>query len=199
MPYRAVEAATLVPARASLAYGPLSRRAVPITPVDRPRCFCRLLPDRAAFPELRAGRRPQPPFRGLLRLHSRYGPSIRSAAQGDVCRRASILPVARPTACQLSGRPTFARVGLAPTRCSRPSGTHEGSLVEFLLTLRVCVSHNLQCALREALSCFLCETPCALGETLCQLFACFHANGPLGRAIQRRRTTVPAHAAAVAR
>ena len=38
--------------------------------------------DRAAFPELRAGRRPRPPFRALLRLARR----IRSAAHGDVCR-----------------------------------------------------------------------------------------------------------------
>jgi hypothetical protein len=80
-------------------------------------------PDRAAFPELRAGRRPQPPFRALLRLHSRNGRPIRSAAHGDVYCGASILPAARPTACQLSDRPTVARVGLAPTRCSRPSGT----------------------------------------------------------------------------
>ena len=38
-------------------------------------------PDRAAFPVLRAGRRPQLAFRGLLRLHVRYGPSVCSTAQ----------------------------------------------------------------------------------------------------------------------
>ena len=35
----------------------------------------------AAFPVTKAGRRPHPYFRGLLRLHSRYGPLDRSTAQ----------------------------------------------------------------------------------------------------------------------
>ena len=35
-------------------------------------------------------------FRGLLRLHSRYGPSDCSTAQGGLCHEASIQPVARP-------------------------------------------------------------------------------------------------------
>jgi len=34
-----------------------------------------------AFPEQQSGRRPQVPFRGLLRLHACYGPLDRSAAQ----------------------------------------------------------------------------------------------------------------------
>jgi hypothetical protein len=59
--------------------------------------------DRAAFPELRAGRRPQLPFRGLLRLHSRYRPSICSTARGGLCRRASIQPVARPNRLPATG------------------------------------------------------------------------------------------------
>jgi len=33
-------------------------------------------PNRMAFPERTAGRHPQISFRGLLKLHSRYGPSI---------------------------------------------------------------------------------------------------------------------------
>ena len=97
MPYGTVEAATLVQ------HGPppLTRSPVSTCCAHYPGGPLQVRlsaasPDRAAFPELWAGRRPQLPFRGLLRLHSRYGPSIRSAAQGDVCRRASILSVARP-------------------------------------------------------------------------------------------------------
>ena len=54
-------------------------------------------PDRAAFPELQAGRRPRLPFRGLPRLHTRYGLSSRSPAQAEVCSGASTGPVARPS------------------------------------------------------------------------------------------------------
>jgi hypothetical protein len=46
-------------------------------------------PSDAAFPVAQAGRHPHRYFRGLLRLHSRYGPLTRSAAQGDLCHRAS--------------------------------------------------------------------------------------------------------------
>ena len=58
-----------------------SPRAVPTTPVGRDGCVCRLLPPRAAaFPSLQGGRRPPRYFRGLLRIHSRYGPRICSRA-----------------------------------------------------------------------------------------------------------------------
>jgi hypothetical protein len=70
-------------------------------------------PARAAFPVMQAGRHPHLSFRGLLRLHSRYGPSdcstpssaiprarargtLGSVAQGGLCHAASIQPVARP-------------------------------------------------------------------------------------------------------
>src|SRR6185503_2438389 len=52
-------------------------------------------PSHAAFPVLRAGRHPLLHFRGLLRLHSRYGPLACSTAQGGLCRRASARPVTR--------------------------------------------------------------------------------------------------------
>ena len=52
-------------------------------------------PPRAAFPVSQPGRRPRLHFRGLLRLHSRYGPSDRSAAQGGLCHEASARPVAQ--------------------------------------------------------------------------------------------------------
>lgn len=72
---------------------------MPTTPADRNGCMCRLpSPLRAAFPVAQAGRHPHRYFRGLLRLHSRYGPLARSAAQGDLCHRAPTHSVAR-TSC----------------------------------------------------------------------------------------------------
>jgi hypothetical protein len=53
-------------------------------------------PARAAFPVMQAGRHPHLSFRGLPRLHSRYGPSDCSTAQGGLCHEASIQPVVRP-------------------------------------------------------------------------------------------------------
>ena len=52
-------------------------------------------PSRAAFPLSREGRHPRLHFRGLLRLHSNYGPLDRSTAQGGLCHRASVHPVTR--------------------------------------------------------------------------------------------------------
>ena len=92
----AVEAATLTmvdlpryPLHLSGVPCPLPRRIETGALVD---CF----PAHAAFPVLQAGRPPHLYFRGLLRLHSRYGPSDRSTAQRGVCHDASIQPVARP-------------------------------------------------------------------------------------------------------
>ncbi len=73
------------------------QRAVPITPVDRNGCIRRLLPHPTRpSPSRQAGRHPQLHFRGLLKLHSRYGPLDRLAAQGDLCHEASRRPVTRP-------------------------------------------------------------------------------------------------------
>ena len=63
-------------------------------------CF----PARAAFPVSLAGRHPRLHFRGLLRLHSRYGPSGCSAAQGGLCHEASAR-LLHPTARQLPELP----------------------------------------------------------------------------------------------
>jgi hypothetical protein len=49
----------------------------------------------AAFPGNPAGRRSRLDFRGLLRLHSRYGPLDRSTAQSGLCHEAPARPVAR--------------------------------------------------------------------------------------------------------
>ena len=72
------------------------RRAVPTTPADRTGALVDCFPIRAAFPVLQAGRHPHLYFRGLLRLHSRYGPSDCSTAQGGLCHEASVQPVTRP-------------------------------------------------------------------------------------------------------
>ena len=96
---------------------PLSRRAVPTTPVDRSRCICRLLPQTvlpspasvrvgvhdfpfeacSGFTHVTARRFARPPEAAFVAgLQSSWLPS--------------------QTACQLPGQPTIARVGLPPTR-----------------------------------------------------------------------------------
>ena len=67
---------------------PPFRRAVPTTPADRAGARVDCFPAHAAFPKWQEGRHPHCHFRGLLRLHSRYGPPDRSAAQGDLCHEA---------------------------------------------------------------------------------------------------------------
>ncbi len=83
MPCSIVEAATLNQHGPPRLRDTLSRRAVPHTPVDCSGCICRLLPQ-TMLPSPCSGRVGVHdfPFRGLLRLHTCYGPSIRSAAQG---------------------------------------------------------------------------------------------------------------------
>jgi len=56
------------------------RRAVPTTPADRAGAYVDYFPAHAAFPNWQEGRHPHCHFRGLLRLHSRYGPPNCSAA-----------------------------------------------------------------------------------------------------------------------
>ena len=56
-------------------------------------CF----PVGAAFPVLRAGRRPHQHFRGLLRLHSRYGLQGCSATRGGLGHKAPARSVTRPS------------------------------------------------------------------------------------------------------
>src|SRR6266545_576700 len=59
---------------------PPFRRAVPTTPADQAGARVDCFPAHAAFPKWQEGRHPHCHFRGLLRLHSRYGPSDCSAA-----------------------------------------------------------------------------------------------------------------------
>ena len=59
---------------------PPFRRAVLTTPADRAGARVDCFPAHAAFPKWPEGRHPHCHFRGLLKLHSRYGPSDRSVA-----------------------------------------------------------------------------------------------------------------------
>jgi hypothetical protein len=79
-------------------------------------------PSHAAFPELWAGRHPHCPFRGLLRLHSRYGPHARSTAQGGLCHEASAEPVTRPRRPSATSSIDNSLGGTLLHRCFAPSG-----------------------------------------------------------------------------
>ena len=65
----------------------------PTTPADRTGAGVDCFPARTAFPKWQEGRHPHCHFRGLLRLHSRYGPPDCSAAQSDLCHEAPAQPV----------------------------------------------------------------------------------------------------------
>src|SRR5208283_2905853 len=69
------------------------QRAVSNTPADRTGACVDCFPVRAAFPEQEVGRRLHQLFRGLLELHSRYGPLDRSTTRGGLCHEASTAPV----------------------------------------------------------------------------------------------------------
>ena len=82
---------------------PPFRRAVLTTPADRAGARVDCFPAHAAFPKWPEGRHPHCHFRGLLKLHLRYGPSDRSVAQGDLCHEAPALPVAQPSRSSATG------------------------------------------------------------------------------------------------
>ncbi len=131
VPYSTVEAATLVQnGSPPLAPSPVSTCCshYPGGPVQVH--LSAASPVRAAFPELRAGRRPQLPFRGLLRLYTRYGPSIRSTAQGGLCRRASIRPVTQPHRLPATGPTDHCPGGTSTHEVITPFGAHR-SCTEF--------------------------------------------------------------------
>jgi len=94
----------------------LSRRAILNTPVDQNRCCYRFLPcPAAAFPVYWAGRLPLLYFRGLLKVHSRYGPPVRSPPIVDFCPRSFSRKVS------LSNCPGSYRVVPTITRTELPS------------------------------------------------------------------------------
>lgn len=71
----------------------------------------RRAPSHAAFPDCRAGRRPRLHFRGLLGLHSGYGPPDRSTAKGGLCHEASARLVALPSRLSATGPSLDSRCG----------------------------------------------------------------------------------------
>ena len=103
---------------------------MPTTPADRAGARVDYFPARAAFPKWQEGRHPHCHFRGLLRLYSRYGPSDRSATQGDPRFREGRLFVTRlrshqlpsETARQLPDLSTIIRVEPSSTDDSRLQG-----------------------------------------------------------------------------
>ena len=100
----------------------LCRRATPTTPVSDRAVIGRLLSRNPwAFPVIQAGRRSRLHFRGLLRLHSRCGPSTRRPTHGGPMSR-ELQQVGHPP-CRLGsywGLPTIPQAGLAPARCTAP-------------------------------------------------------------------------------
>ena len=82
---------------------PPFRRAVPTTPADRAGARVDYFPAHNAFPKWQEGQHPHCHFRGLRRLHSRYGPPDRSATQGDLCHEAPAQPVTQPSRSSATG------------------------------------------------------------------------------------------------
>ena len=150
MPLRTVEAATLVQRGSPpLAQPPVSTCRAPYPGGPIQVHLSAASPDRAAFPELRAGRRPQLPFRGLLRLHTRYGPSIRSAARGGVCRRASMRPVTQPHRLPATGPTDHCPDGTCTHKVITPFGAHRRTTEKASMALRAKADRTP----REALFC----------------------------------------------
>ena len=98
------------------------QRAVPTTPADRTGAFVDFFPVHAAFPKWPEGRHPHCHFRGLLRLHSYYGPLDRSATQGDLCHEASVQPVTQPNRSSASRPIDNYLGGILLHGCFAPSG-----------------------------------------------------------------------------
>src|SRR3954466_13618584 len=99
---------------------PLPRRIETGACVD---CF----PAHTAFPVSQAGRHPHLHFRGLLRLHSRYGPLDCSAAQSGLCHEAPAQSVARPNRSSATGAIDNSPGGILLHWCYAPSGRTEKS------------------------------------------------------------------------
>ncbi len=101
---------------------PPFRRAVPTTPADQTGARVDCFPARTAFPKWPEGRHPHCHFRGLLGLHTRYGPSDRSAVQDDLCREAPAQPVTQPSRSPATRSIDNSLGGIFLHWCSAPSG-----------------------------------------------------------------------------
>jgi len=84
-------------------------------------------PSHATFPVTQPGRHPRHHFRGLLRLHSRYGPLARSTAQAALIARLRSTRLPGRTACQLPDQPTTL-VDPTSTGATRPRAHWEAGL-----------------------------------------------------------------------
>jgi hypothetical protein len=81
-------------------------------------------PVRAAFPVLKAGRHPFRYFRGLLKLHSRYGLQSCSPTIRGLYREASPGPVSRPVRSQANKSYRQLLVRVLPRPVIRAFGAH---------------------------------------------------------------------------
>ena len=159
--FRNVEDATL----ATDGSPPITRTTFPTCRAHYPGgssgCACRLLPALVrAFPVWQVGRHPHCHFRGLLRLHSRYGPPDRSAAQGDLCHEAPTQPVAQPSRSSASGPIDNSPGGILLHRCFAPSGRTARS--ELVRSSNSCRPRGAE-AQRNHLRSALCAKACGGG------------------------------------
>ncbi len=113
-----------------------------------------LLPVRAAFPDLKAGRHPFRYFRGLLKLHSRYGLQSCSPTIRGLYREASPGPVSRPVRSQANKSYRQLLVRVLPPLVIRAFGAHF-KFLRFYVTADTQTVYN-----RIKTSGFLPETDC---------------------------------------
>jgi hypothetical protein len=100
------------------------------TPVDQTGAFAGFFPVRTAFPVSQAGQRPRLHFRGLLKLHSRYGLQGCSATMRGLGHKAPAHPVARSSRLSAT-RLTDIYLGGSSTHWrSAPLGRTEKSRLE---------------------------------------------------------------------
>jgi hypothetical protein len=101
---------------------PPFRRAVPTTPADQAGAHVDCFPAHAAFPKWPEGRHPHCHFRGLLRLHSRYGSSDRSVTKATFVTRLRPCQLPAQAARQLPDQSTTLWVESSSTDGSRLRG-----------------------------------------------------------------------------
>ena len=125
---------------------------MPPTPADHVGARVDCFPTHAAFPKWPEGRHPHCHFRGLLGLHTRYGPPDRSAAPRRPLSRGSS-PASYPAEPlvsfqinrQLSGW-NSSSTGDSRLRGARPTCGHAVVLIEIPLMLgRACQSASARC------------------------------------------------------
>jgi hypothetical protein len=124
-PNRRCRSTTSVQGGSPLFRDSLSRRAVPITPMDRSRCVRRLLPE-TVLPSRSLGRVgvhdfPFEACSGFTRITARR---FARAPESALCRRASPGTVARPRRLPATGPTDHCPGGTLTHKVIAPSGTH---------------------------------------------------------------------------